>query len=115
MPTVVHRPYGSGPAEEVEMVQQSSSPGIPSAPGGAPGGARLSGGLLATLAGGGLLVVFMVQNRDDVTTKFLFWSFTWPLWLLTLTVAVLGAVVWIGLGVLRRHRRRVARRDARRD
>jgi hypothetical protein len=30
-----------------------------------------------------------------------------------MTVAVLGSIVWIGLGVLRRHRRRVARRDAR--
>jgi hypothetical protein len=29
--------------------------------------------------------------------------------------ATLGAIVWIGLGVLRRHRRRVARRAARND
>jgi uncharacterized integral membrane protein len=97
------------------MVPQSSSAGIPSGTAGAPGGGRLSGGVLATLAGGGLLVVFMVQNRDDVTLQFLFWSFTWPLWLFTLTVAVLGSVMWIGLGVLRRHRRRQARRAARDD
>ena len=38
-----------------------------------------------------------------------------PLWLYTAVVASLGAVVWIGLGVLRRHRRRVARREDRRD
>jgi uncharacterized integral membrane protein len=55
----------------------------------------------------------MAQNTEDVTLKFLFWSFTWPLWLFTLTVAVLGSILWIGLGVLRRHRRRRARRDAR--
>jgi uncharacterized integral membrane protein len=97
------------------MVPQSSSAGIPSGTAGARGGGRLSGGVLATLAGGGLLVVFMVQNRDDVTLQFLFWSFTWPLWLFTLTVAVLGSVMWIGLGVLRRHRRRQARRAARDD
>jgi uncharacterized integral membrane protein len=67
------------------------------------------------LAGSGLLLVFMVQNTEDVTLNFLFWGFTWPLWLLTLTSAVLGSIIWIGLGVLRRHRRRVARRDARGD
>jgi uncharacterized integral membrane protein len=69
--------------------------------------------VIATLAGGGLLLVFMLQNRDDVTLNFLFWSFTVPLWLFTLAVAILGSILWIGLGVLRRHRRRVARRDAR--
>jgi uncharacterized integral membrane protein len=102
------------------MVQQGSVP-----PGAVPGagtgtgtegsGARLGGGLIATLAGGGLLVLFMVQNTEPVTLKFLVWSFTWPLWLFTVVVATLGAIVWIGLGVLRRHRRRVARRAARRD
>jgi uncharacterized integral membrane protein len=97
------------------MVQQSPSPSGTTGPEGAPGRNRLSGGLLATLAGTGLLVVFMVQNTQDVTLQFLFWSFTWPLWLFTPVVAVLGAIVWIGLGVLRRHRRRVARRAARHD
>jgi uncharacterized integral membrane protein len=74
---------------------------------------ELSGGALASLAGGGLLVIFMLQNRDDVTLDFLAWGFTWPLWLLTLVSALVGAVIWFGLGVLRRHRRRKARRDAR--
>jgi uncharacterized integral membrane protein len=92
------------------MVQQSS---VPAGPGtdNAGSGARLSGGLIATLAGGGLLVLFMVQNTEQVTMKFLVWSFSWPLWLYTIVVAVLGAIVWLGLSVLRRHRRRVARRD----
>ena len=97
------------------MVQQSPSPASTSGTGSAPSGARLSGGIIATLAGGGLLVVFMLQNRQDVTLDFLFWGFTWPLWLFTLVDAMLGAIVWIGLGVLRRHRRRVARRAARQD
>ena len=69
--------------------------------------------MIATLAGGGLLLVFMLQNRDDVTLNFLAWSFTVPLWLFTLAVAILGSIVWVGIGALRRHRRRVARRDAR--
>jgi uncharacterized integral membrane protein len=76
---------------------------------------RLSGGVIATLAGSGLLIVFMLQNTQDVTLQFLFWGFTWPLWLFTLVDATLGAILWIGLGVLRRHRRRVARRAARQD
>jgi len=97
------------------MVQQSPGPVGTTGPGSAPGRPGLSGGLVATLLGGGLLVAFMVQNREDVTVDFLFWGFTWPLWLLTLVTAALGAIVWIGLGVLRRHRRRVARRAARDD
>jgi uncharacterized integral membrane protein len=96
------------------MVQESN-PVSTGGTGGAPSNAGLSGGLIATLAGGGLLLVFMLQNRNDVTLKFLFWSFTWPLWLFTIVTATLGAIVWLGLGVLRRHRRRVARRAARND
>jgi uncharacterized integral membrane protein len=99
--------------EEVAMVQQSASASSTSGAGDASSGSRMSGGIVATLVGGGLLVVFMVQNREGVTLKFLLWSFTWPLWLFTLTVAVLGAVLWIGLGIVRRHRRRRARRAAR--
>jgi uncharacterized integral membrane protein len=95
------------------MVQQS--PSATSGDGGATSGRRLSGGLVGTLVGGGLLAVFMVQNTQDVTLQFLMWSFTWPLWLFTPLVAALGAIMWIGLGVLRRHRRRVARRAARQD
>jgi uncharacterized integral membrane protein len=97
------------------MVQQIPSPASPTGTGGAPSKAGLSSGIIATLAGGGLLLVFMLQNRDDVTLHFLFWSFTWPLWLFTIVMATLGAIVWIGLGVVRRHRRRVARRAARND
>jgi len=92
------------------MVQQTPGPANTPTTGGAPKASTISGGLLATLAGGGLLVVFIVQNRDDVTLNFLFWTFTVPLWLFTIVVAVLGSIVWIGLGILRRHRRRKARR-----
>lgn len=103
-------------SSEVVMAQQqprgSSATGEA---GDAKSSAGLSGGLVSTLVGGGLLAVFVAQNTQDVTLTFLFWSFTWPLWLFTVTVAALGALVWLGLGVLRRHRRRVARRAARRD
>jgi uncharacterized integral membrane protein len=75
---------------------------------------RLTGGAIASLSGVGLLVIFMIQNTDDVRLDFLFWSFTWPLWLLCLLMAVFGAVAWLGLGVVRRHRRRKERRADRR-
>jgi uncharacterized integral membrane protein len=57
----------------------------------------------------------MIQNTEDVTLHFLVWNFTWPLWLFTIVTAVFGALVWFGLGVLRRHRRRKARREDRRN
>jgi uncharacterized integral membrane protein len=78
-------------------------------------GRRLGGGAIASLTGVGLLIIFMVQNTEDVQLDFLFWSFTWPLWLLTIVSALLGAMVWFGLGVMRRHRRRKERRQERRD
>jgi len=45
-----------------------------------------------------------------VTLEFLFWDFTWPVWFYTVVVAAFGAMVWFGLGVMRRRRRRKARR-----
>jgi uncharacterized integral membrane protein len=85
------------------------------APASAQQNARLGGGAIATIVGLALLVVFMIQNTNDVTVSFLFWDFTWPVWLLTLVAAAVGALIWFGLGVLRRHRRRKARREDRRD
>jgi len=73
-------------------------------------GLKLSGGAIASLAGGGLLLIFMLQNREKVTLNFLSFDFTWSVWVLTLLSAVLGALVWFGLGVMRRHNRRKERR-----
>jgi uncharacterized integral membrane protein len=81
----------------------------------ASAGVRLSGGAIASGTGIGVLLTFMLQNTDDVRVSFVVWHFTTSVWLLVLTSAVLGGVVWIGLGVLRRHRRRVERREARRE
>ncbi len=77
-------------------------------------GRRMSGGAIASLVGVGLLVIFMIQNTERITLHFLVWNFTWPLWGFTLLMAAFGALTWFGLGVLRRHRRRVARREGRR-
>ena len=78
-------------------------------------GRRLGGAAIASLTGVALLVIFMVQNTESVRLDFLFWNFTWPLWLLTIASALLGAMVWFGLGVMRRHRRRKERRHDRRN
>ena len=84
------------------MVQQRSPGTADAAAGGR--GLRVSGGAIASLVGLGLLVIFMIQNTERITPSFLFWSFTWPLWLLTLVSALVGALVWFGIGVMRRHR-----------
>ncbi len=73
-------------------------------------GFRLGGGAIASLVGVGALLVFMLQNREKVTLNFLTFDFTWSVWLLTLVSALLGALVWFGLGVMRRHNRRKQRR-----
>ncbi len=78
-------------------------------------GFRLGFGAIASLAGGGLLLIFILQNTQDVRLDFLSWHFTWPLWVLVIVSAALGAVLWLGLGVLRRHRRRKERRQERRS
>jgi uncharacterized integral membrane protein len=79
-----------------------------------PAGRQLGGGAIASLTGVGVLVIVMIQNTEDVTLDFLFWSFTWPLWLFTVVTALFGALAWFGFGVMRRHRRRKERRDDRR-
>jgi uncharacterized integral membrane protein len=77
-------------------------------------GFHLGGGAIATVGGVALLVVFVAQNTQDVNFDFLFWSITMPLWLLSLVMAGVGALIFFGLGVLRRHRRRKERRQDRR-
>ncbi|HKA69544.1 MAG TPA: lipopolysaccharide assembly protein LapA domain-containing protein [Actinomycetes bacterium] len=76
---------------------------------------RLSGGAIASLFGLGVLLIFIIQNKQDVRFHFLWLDFTWPLWFYTIVVALFGAMVWFGMGVLRRHRRRKQRRADRRD
>jgi uncharacterized integral membrane protein len=76
---------------------------------------RVGFGAILSLIGAGLLLAFIVQNSTSVDLDFLFWTFTWPLWLLIVVAALLGAAVWFGLGVIRRHRRRVSRRENRRS
>ena len=76
--------------------------------------ARLGSGAILSLVGGGLLLIFIIQNTENINLHFLVWHFSWPLWWYTIFTAVFGALVWVGLGVMRRHRRRQGRRAARR-
>ena len=72
----------------------------------------LGGGAVASGSGVAALLVFILQNTNDVAVSFLFWEFTWPVWLLIVVSAALGAVIWLGLGIMRRRQRRKARRAA---
>ena len=74
----------------------------------AANGFLIGGGILLVL-----LLVFIFQNTADTTFKFLFWSFTFPLWLGLLITALVAFVVGQLALMWRRHKRRQARRDAR--
>lgn len=52
------------------------------------------------------LVAFIGQNRNDTEVSWLFLDGTWPLWLVIVIAAVLGAVLSEVLGWLIRRRRR---------
>jgi uncharacterized integral membrane protein len=78
-----------------------------------PEGSRPSFGAIAAIVGAALLLAFMLQNTQDVRVHLLLWHVTLPLWFVILGSALLGALVWIGAGVLRRHRRRKAVRQTR--
>ena len=75
---------------------------------------RLSGGMITSLIGLAVLLIFIIQNRARIRIHFLFWGFIWPLWVYSIVIALFGALAWFGLGVMRRHRRRKERRAERR-
>ncbi|MEZ5243782.1 MAG: LapA family protein [Acidimicrobiales bacterium] len=65
---------------------------------------------LATVIGAAViavaLIAFIGQNRADTEVSWLFLDGTWPLWLVIVIAAVLGAVLSEVLGWLIRRRRR---------
>jgi len=73
-----------------------------------PGGAAI-----AALLGAALLLVFMLQNRDEVKVHLFFWHARLPLWFVIFGSALLGALVWVGFGLVRRRRHRAADRRSR--
>ena len=74
---------------------------------------RVGVGAILSLVGVAALLVFVLQNTKSIDVDFLFWTLTWPLWFLIVVSAVLGAMAWFGMGVVRRHRRRALRRESR--
>ena len=80
-------------------------------------GGQKSGGGNGFLIGGGvllaLLIIFILQNTESVTFKFLFWSFSLPLWLVLVITALVAFVIGQFALMWRRHKRRQARRDSR--
>jgi uncharacterized integral membrane protein len=81
------------------------------------GSSQGSSGGNGFLIGGGILLVllllFIFQNTADTTFKYLFWSFTLPLWLGLVITAVAAFVIGQFALMWRRHKRRQARRDSR--
>jgi uncharacterized integral membrane protein len=65
---------------------------------------------LVTVIGAALvaiaLIAFIGQNRADTEVSWLFLDGTWPLWLVIVIAAVLGAILSEVLGWLIRRRRR---------
>lgn len=66
----------------------------------------LSAGAIASLVGLAVLIIFVVQNTEDVKVNFLPWSFSWPLWLYTIVIGLFGILVWFGVSMMRRRKRR---------
>src|SRR5438874_12056250 len=74
-----------------------------------------SAGAIASLVGAGLLLGFMLQNRQDSPVHFFFWRVDLPAWYVIRSSALLGDGISRGLGDFSRRRRRVARRRERRQ
>ena len=66
---------------------------------------RIGAGVIFSLIGVVALIIFMIQNTQDIRVHFLAWHFTWSLWILVLVAALIGALAWAGGGVVRRYRR----------
>lgn len=67
---------------------------------------KLGRGTIAALVGMAVLLIFIFQNTENVKFNFLFVTFSWSLWLYTIVVAAFGALAWVGVSAVRRHRRR---------
>ncbi|MFO7548255.1 MAG: lipopolysaccharide assembly protein LapA domain-containing protein [Acidimicrobiia bacterium] len=84
-----------------ELVEPPVTAGVPWAAG---------FGLLVTV----LLVVFAVQNTQDVPIRFLTWEWSFPLVIVVVAIVVLAVVITsiAGWGMRKRRRRRAAEKAA---
>jgi uncharacterized integral membrane protein len=78
-------------------------------------GVAISGGVIGFGLIAAAVLVFIFQNTQDVDVEFLWFDFSWPLWLIIVVTIVLSCIGWVLAGILRRHRRRKDRREDRRD
>ena len=54
------------------------------------------GKVIVLLIAVGLLILFVLQNTEEIRIDLLFWHGRWPAWIVILLVALLGLVVgWI--------------------
>ncbi|HEX6933579.1 MAG TPA: lipopolysaccharide assembly protein LapA domain-containing protein [Streptosporangiaceae bacterium] len=74
-------------------------------------GRRVTGRAIVALIGIALLIVVIIQNTKRIPIDFLLWTFVWPIWAFAIVMAVIGALTWFGLGMMRRRRRRKERRS----
>ena len=74
----------------------------------------LSGKTITLIVAGVLLLIFILQNRNDANVDFLFWEWDVPFGLALLVAAALGFVMGWGFAWMRRRARR-ERRQERRD
>ena len=51
-------------------------------------------------------LLFILQNTESVRFNFLWFDFDWPLWVMLLVFAVVGALVAVGIGRRRARRSR---------
>ena len=69
------------------------------------------GKLIAAAVVGVLILIFVLQNTQDLKFKFLFWDFTWPAWLMLVITLLIGfAIGFLVSALLRRRKKRELRR-----
>jgi uncharacterized integral membrane protein len=69
-------------------------------------GFAIGGGTIGFLLVAAAIVIFVVQNTNDVSVDFLFFNGEWPLWLVVVGVIVLTLIAErLGLWIWRRSRK----------
>lgn len=51
-------------------------------------------------------VLFVFQNTEEVPFNFLWFEFTWPLWIILVAAMLAGAIIFWGAAARRRRRKR---------
>jgi len=60
-------------------------------------------------------LLFVVQNTEQVKFEFLWFDFEWPMWIMLVVFALVGATVFYGVARRRRRRRRRLEADDERE